>query len=476
MIYAGWMVVHGAIPYRDFFDMNMPGTYFIMAAMGRIFGWSDFGFRVFDLLCLASISISTLLWMRQFGNLPALAASVAFPLWYLACGPGMSVQREYLALVPFAVMLTVATADTRCGWFNPVLRNFSAGLLTGMAILIKPQFLLLSLPILIVLLQSPPTSVSMHRRAVAFIGGISIPLSVVFLYLLYAGGLRPFVDMAINYWPLYTHMSGGHEPISGLHRFLYIVGKTLEGLMTFHAPMAVVGLMVLSSDKTQHERYGDVMIGSLIAAAAIYPALSGQFWGYHWIPFTYMALCAASLAARVVPVEGWNIAGIVPIIAVILMLLGLSAGVYHYLQWPWENNDNCKDNLPKGGVPDEVCRFLRTHLKAGDTVQPLDWTGGAIHGMLMAQAPLATRFMYDFHFYHHISNPYIGKLRREFINELVVKKPRFIIQVLKNKPWPTGRDTTREFPELQAFLEQHYTTVKQGTGTTYKILERLEPE
>ncbi len=30
MIYAGFLISHGTVPYRDLFDMNMPGTYFVM--------------------------------------------------------------------------------------------------------------------------------------------------------------------------------------------------------------------------------------------------------------------------------------------------------------------------------------------------------------------------------------------------------------------------------------------------------------
>jgi hypothetical protein len=58
------------------------------------------------------------------------------------------------------------------------------------------------------------------------------------------------------------------------------------------------------------------------------------------------------------------------------------------------------------------------------------------------------------------------------MRELVVKKPRFIIQVLEDKPWPSGPDTTREFPELKTFLEQHYAQAQDGA--TYRILQRID--
>jgi hypothetical protein len=128
------------------------------------------------------------------------------------------------------------------------------------------------------------------------------------------------------------------------------------------------------------------------------------------------------------------------------------------------------DTAPNNGVADEVGYFLMSQMKPTDTVQPLDWTGGAVHGMLMARAPLATRFMYDFHFYHHVSSPYIRRLRREFIAELRQKQPTFVIQVVEYRPWPTGGDTTDRFPELQVFLDQYYTPVREGRG--YRILSR----
>jgi hypothetical protein len=459
MIYAGFLVANGKVPYRDFFDMNMPGTYFAMVLVGRAFGWSDAGIRVFDLLCLATIAVSTFLWMRRFGKLPAFVAAIVFPLWYLYKGPELSIQREYLALVPLSVMLTVTTTRNTD---NAVLRTLFVGLLAGITVLIKPQFLLLSLPLLVLLLDHDANAVSVRRRIIAFVAGVLLPIGAAFLYLLRTGGLSQFVDIAVNYWPLYTHMTTWHEPISGLRRDLYIVRSSLRELLTFHAPMAILGLIVLDADRTL--RRHAAMLAGLLVATAIYPAVSGQFWDYHWIPFQYVALCVASLALRVLPIRTWSIRRIAPVVGVFVLLLSLSLdSLDHVRSRKW-------DRAPDSGVPDEIGQFLLSHLNSGDTVQPLDWTGGAVHGMLMARAPLATRFMYDFHFYHHISSPYVRRLRREFVDELRAKTPRYIIQVFDKRPWPTGTDTTREFPELQTFLEQDYATVQQGT--TYRILEK----
>jgi hypothetical protein len=369
----------------------------------------------------------------------------------------MSMQREYIALVPFTWILAIATSRLH---FNPVLQSLFVGLLTAATILVKPQFLLLCFPFLVALLQAGINSVSVQRRAVALVIGISAPLATTFLYLVWTDSLNPFLDMAVNYWPLYTHMTGGHEPISGFERVDYLVRKTGSGLITLKLPLAIIGLTVLSKDR-QQRRY-TLVLGCLLIAAAIYPATAGQFWSYHWLPFYYVALCLASLSVRVLPLKNLRNGNLAYTVTIALLIFSLSKSAVVALR-PWKGNLD---------VPYEIHGFLCSHTKTGDTVQPLDWTGGAVHGMLKAKSHLATRFMYDFHFYHHMSSPYIQALRREFMLALSAKKPRFIIEVIQNKPWPNGPNTTQEFQELKWFLEKNYVTA-QAT-MKYRILERME--
>ena len=37
------------VPYRDIFDLQMPGTYAFHYAIGKLFGYGDLGFRIVDL-------------------------------------------------------------------------------------------------------------------------------------------------------------------------------------------------------------------------------------------------------------------------------------------------------------------------------------------------------------------------------------------------------------------------------------------
>jgi hypothetical protein len=126
---------------------------------------------------------------------------------------------------------------------------------------------------------------------------------------------------------------------------------------------------------------------------------------------------------------------------------------------------------PKHGLVDGLARYLGSELREGDTVQPLDWTGGAVHAMLIARAKLATPFLYDFYFYYDVSNPYVKELRRKLIDGLRTSHPRFIIDVLEDKRWVSGPDTSLDFPELRDELANHYLVVHRDDDVM--VYERL---
>ena len=460
MIYSAFLIDRGAVPYRDFFDMNMPGTYAVMWFMGKTLGWSDLAFRVFDLICLVLLGLVTFRWLKPLGIYAAISAPLLFSIYYIEIGPVTSLQREYIALIPLVLMLSIVMGDTPR---RPWARGSTIGLLIGFTFLIKPQFLILSLPALALFFFGARKNGKIKDLSLSTLTGFLIPVIIAFLYLLITGAWGPFIDMVINYWPLYSHMTGMHEPIAGWDRFVYILIGTSYGLGKYYLPAAILGIMVLSRQESSNRKQW-LFIG-LLVASVIYPGLSGQFWGYHWIPFHFLAFCAAALAVRPVTAKNRHPAAYLPPIAVLLYLLIIGFWSVDIML----NDEKQADYSSVARVPREMSDYLKKHLRTGDTVQPLDWTGGAVHAMLLAEAQLATRFMYDFHFYHHIDSPYIHKLRRQFIKELRKARPRFVLYVYENRPWPQGENTTGEFPELKMFMEHNYIPVKNGDS--YQILE-----
>src|SRR5262245_46833131 len=96
MLYLARLVdQHGYVPYRDFYDINLPGAYFSHILIGRLVGYTDdLRLRVFDLAYLAAISVAAWCWLSRIGRSVAWSAIVMFGLFYLAGGTQVILQRE----------------------------------------------------------------------------------------------------------------------------------------------------------------------------------------------------------------------------------------------------------------------------------------------------------------------------------------------------------------------------------------------
>ena len=80
LFYEAFLMQNGAIPYKDFFDFQMPGSFIAYYLLGLASGFGPLRIRILDLILLAAISSITYLAMRRFGILTALAAHILFAI------------------------------------------------------------------------------------------------------------------------------------------------------------------------------------------------------------------------------------------------------------------------------------------------------------------------------------------------------------------------------------------------------------
>jgi len=255
---------------------------------------------------------------------------------------------------------------------------------------------------------------------------------------------------------------------------------------------AALGVYLVSQENKKQA----YLLASLALCYAIYPAFSGQFFEYHYIPFIYFIVLLASLALApfssslrdgepriessrqsnsFVPSRASGQRFHLSREAFILHLSSfilLSAILINVRPSPtFIRQINNRPIAKTTDRAEEIAQYLEVNLKEGDTVQPLDWTGGTLLAMLETRTHIATPYVFDFYFYHHVSTPYIQSLRADFMSDLQKARPRFIVEVTAiDKPWISGQDTSREFPELRAFLNENYSvTIREDD---YAIYER----
>lgn len=469
MLYITYLIEHlNYVPYRDVFDMNMPGAYYAYGFLGRFFSaYNDLGFRIADLVCLAAILAVTWFWMKGFGRLVAWCGAVVFGIWYMGEGPMTSLQREFLILLPIASAVYIAMSRPR---MRPGLKGFLTGFLFGMAATVKTQSAV-GFPVVFVfvLLEIKDRDESAWREMIRFgllsLAGFALPFLISLVHLWTIGALSSFIDVAVNYWPLYTNLSGVHETISGGQRLGYLVSNFFVfGHQRLWLVAGLCGMLtgVLLIRPEPDARRRVVLIALLALAYSLYTVLAGKFWRYHWIPFFYFVIQLGALCFA----EQKSPAHVAKKLIPILVLVGVVALTVRVPREFRYELSGTEIPAPMGGRVDQIAAFLEKNLRPGDRVQPLDWTGGALHAMLIARAEVATPFVYDFHFYHHVSNPYIRGLRDRFIESLQRSKPRFIIEIISHKPWVTGEDTTTDFNRVREFIAGNYSKGLVGRGYT----------
>lgn len=458
------------VVYRDVFETSMPGTFLFHLAIGKIFGYGNPAFRLVDLAWLTTLLTITWHLMARFGRRVAWGSAVLFGLSYFQYGPSMSLQRDYLVVLPISLAVLLAASRP------PVHRSFQLGLiglLFGLVTTIKPH---LALGLLLVLWFYWRRAGRVNSEKFSFritgtfvLIGFLLPVVAVLLWLGSQGALPYFWEILSQYLPLHLQLTKTHQTITGLDRLKYLLvshqqlGGRLPWLISACLGLFIAGFEV----KLPREKTGLVtLVAGLAFLYSVCPVFAGQFFIYHWMPFQYFVTLGAALAVVKLPQPA-------PLGKRLSPILVLALTVYLALQVPegfFDQIHGLPPQPPKNGRVDAIARFLQLRLEPGDQVQPLDWTGGAVHAMLLAQARAATPFIYDYHFYHHLSQPYIQTLRQRFIQKLKQTEPRFMVEIQTDKPWVTGPDTSRTFQELTDFLASHYSISTKGDG--YIIYER----
>jgi hypothetical protein len=471
--YAAWLMLHGAVPYRDVFETSMPGSFLFHILVGSTVGFGDRGFQFVDVLSLIVLGTATWRLLRTFGTSVALSAFFFFALSYLRFGPFMTLQRDYLGLILVVIAAAIAVEPPPThGW-----RSFTAiGLIFGMAMLIKPQLVLGAIPITLYLIwqrriRSPQLSWTAAATPIVLViaATAAIPVLIALAVLWHLGALPIFIELVTKYLPLHIHLSGVHVHIEGMARLRYIALHILIlGHLWAWLPMAFLGIF-LALRFTRHSpqpRAVLLLLFGLTAVFLIYPALSGQFWSYHWIPFQFFLTVLAALGLLALSVDQlshwrWLALGLFLFTAVLAIVPDKETRRDYFGKTV---------TAPKHGNVDRIAALLEHNMRPGDTVQPLDWTEGSIHAMLLARVRIATPFMYDYHFYHDVDNPEIIRLRHRFMDDLYQSNPRFIIYMKDDWPRVSGPGTSTQFPQLSQFIAAHY--VVRVDDPDFAFLER----
>jgi hypothetical protein len=460
--YVGFLVnEQNLVPYSQIFETSMPGTLLFHSISGRILGYSDASVRFLDISLLLLAIWLIYLILEGFKTTQRLTAAVSFGLLYLSFGARMALQRDFIGTLPIAFAIVVIF-HSRFKQIGQTGKLFIVGFLAGISSSFKPH-LVIVLPFLVYFCISKNRAFSFKflfkHLAISAIGWL-ISFSLPLFWVWHLGGLNSFIEMFFNYLPLHTQIGHDFTLIKWPEKLWYSISGLL--LLNDHLIMLLLAILgYVFHFKRNPENRPEVfnLLALITAVLFFYPAISGQFWYYHWVPFLFFACIGASFLVSDQLCETEKKADnqlfeVIPV-AVFFLLFSLQTGISEEFK---QQLSGRTPDAPLGGVADQIGSYLQKNLKPGEVVQSLDWVNGAIHGMLIAKAVTATPFLYDYHFYHHISHPFINELRHRFMKELRQSPPDYFIYVfLKSRV--SGPDTTQEFKDLGIFLFSNYDQV-----------------
>jgi len=452
MHYVAWLISQGAVPYRDVFDMNLPGVYLLHWAVISLVGTDDLGWRLFDLAWLAATC--GLLWTygRGLGDRWARALSPAlFALYHLSGGAWRVGQRDFL-LCAFllAGALGVARSAEREGALFPLVWS---GLALGAGLTVKPQSALYWLACAAAagwaLRRSPGRA--MAGVAAVLAAGLVAPV-LAFGWVAWLGGHHAFAEIMGGYViPLYSRV--GRASLWEAFGW-YRLGRLL---------WALLGVLLLASLRAAPPAWRGRRALALLGVAYgwVHFAAQGKGWEYHLYPLA-LFVCVLSPLAVVRPAGGGSVAGrlrrgfaLATVGALVLTLGVKGAGA---LEEPWI--------VDKAQRVAAITRDLRPLVRPGGTAQVLDVTEGGIHALLRLGVRQPTRFLYDFHFFHDVDDPRIRALQAEFVRDLRDRGPDAVVVLEKAWNHP-GYGRLDEIPGLAPLLATEYRLAVEGDG--YRI-------
>lgn len=455
MHYIAWLVAQGAVPYRDIFDMNVPGVYLLHLGVIELLGEGDRAWRLFDLAWLGLTAAALFGFSRRMGDAwSGFGAALLFVLYHLSGGAWRAGQRDFL----LALFLVLAAWGAARAWESAgaLLPLLWGGLAAGAGIMIKPQAALFWLAGAVVAALGARRSGTLRALATWCAAGLAVPV-LVMGWLAWRGGLAPFRLILSDYvLPLYNPV-GRVSVWEGLRWHVY-------GWQLWSCLIAL-GLLGFSRrvEKPYDIRRRLALLGAVYGV--LHFAAQGKGWEYHLYPFAVFlcALASVVLAERATQAEASR-GDVAPMLSRALTFAALVIAVA-LLAVKGVDAAGATWVADKERRVSALARDLRPVAGAGP-VQVMDVTEGGVHALLRLHLRQPTRFLYDFHFFHDEGDARIQALRAEFARDLERGKPSAVV-VFRDTWRHPGYERLDGFPAVARLLERDYTLAVEGDG--YRI-------
>jgi 4-amino-4-deoxy-L-arabinose transferase-like glycosyltransferase len=426
-------LLHGQVPYRDFFDNKPP----------LIYGWYALSFIVFGqtlwaprLLVSLLVSLATLCVYLNgrliYSHRAGLVAAVAFALSIGITKLEINANTEFFMLLPMTINLLAFTQAwrKRSGWWYLV-----AGVAGGATILTKTVY---ALPMMFlfafaVWFSRPRrswlavVSPQAWKQPAMMIVGSLIALVIVSLPVVLAGGLPDMIEALTYYSLIYS------DAVSTTTRLLVIV-TTPVYLVLILGPWALLAAGGAVLTFRGKERPTGILLAGWFVSGVASMCLAGRFYNHYWIAVLPAIALLIPPAVEWIHERWWTRLGRVLLLGVLpislFVPLSLSLNTYlqptpaarHQAKYGTNERTDWETQSPALG------EWLKEHTSPGDYIYDLGFQGELY---FYADRTSPTRFYFDHAF------GLDEKYEREAIDELSAHPPVYVVDSARyEKPTP----------------------------------------
>jgi hypothetical protein len=434
MHYISFLLDHGKAPYKDIYDINMPGAYLAERWAIGVFGGGDLGWRLYEFTLLGAMTAAMIVIARPYDWLAGLFAGVLFSLLYGALGPFQAAQRDEVMTVLIFVGYALLFTAVRRGW--PALM-LPFGLALGIAILIKPTVLPFAVTLLLFpffVLRScgrPPTAYTLFALT-----GFAIALGILLDFLLPQHALGPFLFILRRLVPYYSSLA---------HPTLWVlIRRALPKTVLLYALIATV-LAATNKRRANWEMWA-IRLGFLFGAVSYFIQRKG--YDYHRISYLCFGLLWVGLEfTAAMKDRGWrrNL-GVAGLAIAVLLMVPFNAYKLHTRQ----------DTNPAALVLEQDLIRLGGDRLQGK-VQCLDLVGGCLSALYRLGLMQNTGFTGDLQFFGPDDGKVVPYYRNIFWDDIHRDPPEVIL--LSNEWYQESSysfDKLNTWPEFRDYLNSAY--------------------
>jgi hypothetical protein len=464
MHYTSFLVDHGKIPYRDIYDINMPGSYLTERWAIHIFGGGDVGWRLYEFCLLGTLTFAMIVIALPRDWVAGLMAGVLFSLLHGGQGAMDAAERDEVMTVLIFVgyaCLFQAVRKRVAWWMLPF------GFAFGIASLIKPTAAPLALALgLLALFVLKKEGRAATPYMLFALGGFAIAGGLLLNFLLPGHALGPLIFSLRRYVPFYSSLA--HPG------FATLVSHGIPAVFYIYMPIALV-LALARGDRTgwpvNRNNWESWCLGLGFLFGIFSYLIQGKGYGYHqytYLCFAFLWMSTEFIAALRDP--GWrrNL-GLSAMAFVLLFIVPASLRRIRQLHETAPYSDQLEQDLTRLGGS-----------RLQGKVQCLDIVSGCLRALYRMNLVQSSGIMGDLIFFAPDDGKVVAYDRAIFWDLLHTDPPAVI--VLSNEWYATGKytfDKLNAWPQFRDYLDSAYTLdatrdfgIWEGNPIAYRLYVR----